>query len=151
MSWTNPRKKEYPLPLYVAEKYNCQVGRIRQDCAMDNGLSFWVAGDQAPQGRGPQRRSDCWIAVEVTLFLYSLRANDSGTDTRLMGIAGALPAFDGTAGDVYAARSATAAFSVFSMLLIVLGLALAECNRRRARPSGPGEIRRVLRKLMIVG
>src|SRR5437588_2702442 len=27
----NPEKKEYPLPLYVAEKYNCQVGRIRQD------------------------------------------------------------------------------------------------------------------------
>ncbi len=45
-----PEKKEYPLPLYVAEKYNCQVGRIRQDCAMDNGLSFWVAGDQLLKG-----------------------------------------------------------------------------------------------------
>ncbi|MEP6662218.1 MAG: aspartate-semialdehyde dehydrogenase [Verrucomicrobiota bacterium] len=46
----NPEKKEYPLPLYVAEKYHCQVGRIRLDCAMDNGLSFWVAGDQLLKG-----------------------------------------------------------------------------------------------------
>jgi aspartate-semialdehyde dehydrogenase len=45
-----PEKKEYPLPLYVAEKYNCQVGRIRVDCAMDNGLCFWVAGDQLLKG-----------------------------------------------------------------------------------------------------
>ena len=46
----NPEKKEYPLPLYVAEKYNCQVGRIRKDCAMDNGLCFWVVGDQLLKG-----------------------------------------------------------------------------------------------------
>ena len=45
-----PEKAEYPLPLYVAEKYNCQVGRIRKDCAMDNGLCFWVAGDQLLKG-----------------------------------------------------------------------------------------------------
>ena len=46
----NPDKKEYPLPLYAAEKYNCQVGRIRTDCALDNGLCFWVAGDQLLKG-----------------------------------------------------------------------------------------------------
>ncbi|HEX4644344.1 MAG TPA: aspartate-semialdehyde dehydrogenase [Verrucomicrobiae bacterium] len=45
-----PEKKEYPLPLYVAEKYNCQVGRIRVDRALDNGLCFWVAGDQLLKG-----------------------------------------------------------------------------------------------------
>ena len=45
-----PEKAEYPLPLYVAEKYNCQVGRIRMDCALDNGLCFWVAGDQLLKG-----------------------------------------------------------------------------------------------------
>ncbi len=43
-------KKEYPMPLYTAEKYNCQVGRIRQDCALDNGLCFWVSGDQLLKG-----------------------------------------------------------------------------------------------------
>ena len=46
----DPEKKEYPLPLYVAEKYNCEVGRLRKDCAMDNGLCFWVAGDQLLKG-----------------------------------------------------------------------------------------------------
>ncbi|MDB6037778.1 MAG: aspartate semialdehyde dehydrogenase, partial [Verrucomicrobiales bacterium] len=45
-----PEKSEYPLPLYVAEKDNCQVGRIRKDCAMDNGLCFWVCGDQLLKG-----------------------------------------------------------------------------------------------------
>lgn len=45
-----PEKSEYPLPLYVAEKDNCQVGRIRKDCAMDNGLCFWVVGDQLLKG-----------------------------------------------------------------------------------------------------
>jgi len=46
----NPDKKEYPLPLYAAERYNCQVGRLRKDCALDNGLCFWVAGDQLLKG-----------------------------------------------------------------------------------------------------
>ena len=46
----DPEKQEYPLPLYAAEKYNCQVGRIRIDCALDNGLCFWVAGDQLLKG-----------------------------------------------------------------------------------------------------
>jgi aspartate-semialdehyde dehydrogenase len=45
-----PEKSEYPLPLYVAEKDNCQVGRLRMDCALDNGLCFWVAGDQLLKG-----------------------------------------------------------------------------------------------------
>lgn len=46
----NPAKTEYPLPLYVAEKYNCEVGRLRRDCALDNGLCFWVVGDQLLKG-----------------------------------------------------------------------------------------------------
>src|SRR5882672_10546904 len=45
-----PEKAEYPLPLYAAEKDNCQVGRIRLDCALDNGLAFWVSGDQLLKG-----------------------------------------------------------------------------------------------------
>ena len=31
-------------------KDNCQVGRIRLDCALENGLSFWVSGDQLLKG-----------------------------------------------------------------------------------------------------
>jgi aspartate-semialdehyde dehydrogenase len=46
----NPSKCEYPLPLYQTERYNCAVGRVRKDCAMDNGLCFWVSGDQLLKG-----------------------------------------------------------------------------------------------------
>jgi aspartate-semialdehyde dehydrogenase len=46
----DPANKQYPLPLYVAERYNCAVGRLRKDCAMDNGLCFWVSGDQLLKG-----------------------------------------------------------------------------------------------------
>jgi aspartate-semialdehyde dehydrogenase len=46
----DPAKNEYPLPLYLAERYNCAVGRIRKDCALDNGLCFWVSGDQLLKG-----------------------------------------------------------------------------------------------------
>src|SRR5512141_630658 len=45
-----PAKNQYPLPLYVAEQYDCAVGRLRKDCALDNGLCFWVAGDQLLKG-----------------------------------------------------------------------------------------------------
>lgn len=46
----DPSKNEYPLPLYQAEQYDCAVGRVRKDCAMDNGLAFWVSGDQLLKG-----------------------------------------------------------------------------------------------------
>ena len=46
----NPDAKEYPLPLTVAGRDNCAVGRLRKDCAMDNGLAFWVVGDQLLKG-----------------------------------------------------------------------------------------------------
>ncbi len=46
----NPAKFEYPLPLYQANQYNCAVGRVRKDCALDNGLCFWVSGDQLLKG-----------------------------------------------------------------------------------------------------
>ena len=45
-----PENKKYPMPLNTSEKYNCEVGRIRKDCAMDNGLAFWVCGDQLLKG-----------------------------------------------------------------------------------------------------
>src|SRR5215472_15304025 len=45
-----PAKNEYPLPLYQAEQDDCAVGRLRTDCALDNGLAFWVSGDQLLKG-----------------------------------------------------------------------------------------------------
>lgn len=46
----DPENKRYPMPLFTAEKYNCEVGRLRLDCALDNGLCFWVSGDQLLKG-----------------------------------------------------------------------------------------------------
>ena len=45
-----PKKNRYPMPLDVAGKDNCQVGRVRRDCALENGLAFWVSGDQLLKG-----------------------------------------------------------------------------------------------------
>jgi aspartate-semialdehyde dehydrogenase len=45
-----PHSNDYPMPLNVAGKDNCQVGRVRLDCALENGLSFWVSGDQLLKG-----------------------------------------------------------------------------------------------------
>jgi aspartate-semialdehyde dehydrogenase len=45
-----PHNNRYPMPISVAGKDNCQVGRVRLDCAFENGLSFWVAGDQLLKG-----------------------------------------------------------------------------------------------------
>ena len=45
-----PHSNHYPMPLNVGGKDNCQVGRVRLDCALENGLSFWVSGDQLLKG-----------------------------------------------------------------------------------------------------
>jgi aspartate-semialdehyde dehydrogenase len=42
--------KRYPTPLDFAEKVKCGVGRLRIDTAFDNGLSFWVSGDNLWKG-----------------------------------------------------------------------------------------------------
>lgn len=46
----DPAKSQYPMPLFLAERDNCAVGRLRMDCALDNGLCFWVSGDQLLKG-----------------------------------------------------------------------------------------------------
>ena len=46
----DPANKTYPMPLDLSGRYNCAVGRLRLDCALDNGLCFWVSGDQLLKG-----------------------------------------------------------------------------------------------------
>jgi aspartate-semialdehyde dehydrogenase len=46
----DPAEGHYPMPLDCAGKNNCQVGRLRIDTALDNGLAFWVSGDQILKG-----------------------------------------------------------------------------------------------------
>jgi len=45
-----PEKKRYPMPLFVAGTDDCYVGRIREDPSLENGLNFWVVGDQLRKG-----------------------------------------------------------------------------------------------------
>jgi aspartate-semialdehyde dehydrogenase len=45
-----PLSDRYPTPLAAAGKDNCQAGRLRKDCALDNGLALWVTGDQLLKG-----------------------------------------------------------------------------------------------------
>jgi len=45
-----PANNAYPTPLAFAEKVKCGVGRLRRDTAFDNGLSFWVSGDNLWRG-----------------------------------------------------------------------------------------------------
>lgn len=45
-----PAAQRYPTPLDFAEKVKCGVGRLRRDTAFENGLSFWVSGDNLWKG-----------------------------------------------------------------------------------------------------
>jgi aspartate-semialdehyde dehydrogenase len=46
----DPANRQYPMPLFVAGQDDCFVGRIREDLAVENGLNFWVVGDQLRKG-----------------------------------------------------------------------------------------------------
>lgn len=46
----DPADKKYPMPLDIAGKDPVYVGRIREDLANANGLSFWIVGDQIKKG-----------------------------------------------------------------------------------------------------
>ncbi len=46
----NPAKKEYPMPLFVSEKDDVYVGRVRKDLTNPKGITFWCVGDQIKKG-----------------------------------------------------------------------------------------------------
>lgn len=45
-----PQNKEYPMPLFIAEKEPVYVGRIRKDLCNENGIAFWTVADQIKKG-----------------------------------------------------------------------------------------------------
>lgn len=45
-----PAAKRYPMPLTASGKWNVEVGRIRESLAFENGLDFFVVGDQLLKG-----------------------------------------------------------------------------------------------------
>ena len=60
----NPAEKEYPMPLFLAGKDPVYVGRIRKDLANENGLTFWIVGDQIKKGAALN-------AVQIAEYLVS--------------------------------------------------------------------------------
>jgi aspartate-semialdehyde dehydrogenase len=46
----SPELKDYPMPLFVAQKDLVYVGRIRKDISNPNGLTFWTVSDQIRKG-----------------------------------------------------------------------------------------------------
>ncbi|MBR2980642.1 MAG: aspartate-semialdehyde dehydrogenase [Odoribacter sp.] len=58
-----PARKEYPMPLFLSGKDPVYVGRIRKDLANENGLTFWVVGDQIKKGAALN-------AVQIAEYLY---------------------------------------------------------------------------------
>ncbi|WP_024994983.1 aspartate-semialdehyde dehydrogenase [Phocaeicola paurosaccharolyticus] len=62
----NPEKKEYPMPLFLAGKDPVYVGRIRKDLTDENGLSFWIVGDQIKKGAALN-------AVQIAEYLIKVK------------------------------------------------------------------------------
>lgn len=63
----NPSEKDYPMPLFVAGQDPVYVGRIREDIANPNGLTFWVVADQIKKGAALN-------AVQIAEYLIKEKA-----------------------------------------------------------------------------
>jgi aspartate-semialdehyde dehydrogenase len=46
----DPANRLYPTPLDFSRQVKCGVGRVRRDTAFENGLAFWVSGDNLWKG-----------------------------------------------------------------------------------------------------
>ena len=46
----DPANLKYPMPLETAGKDDVYVGRVRKDLSDENGLTFWLSGDQIRKG-----------------------------------------------------------------------------------------------------
>ncbi len=62
----NPAAKEYPMPLHAATRDEVFVGRIREDIANPNGLTFWCVADQIRKGAALN-------AVQIAEHLFGLK------------------------------------------------------------------------------
>lgn len=64
----DPATSKYPTPLDFAEKARCGVGRLRVDSALENGLSFWVSGDNLWKGAALNAVQNAeWMAANGVL------------------------------------------------------------------------------------
>lgn len=63
----DPANKDYPMPLFVANREEVYVGRIRKDITNPNGLSFWSVSDQIKKGAALN-------AVQIAEYLIKEKA-----------------------------------------------------------------------------
>ena len=68
--WDDPEKRRYPMPILAEGQDDCFVGRIREDCSLENGLAFWVVGDQLRKGAATN-------AVQIAELLVGRPAGDA--------------------------------------------------------------------------
>jgi len=62
----NHATKDYPMPLFVADKEPVYVGRIRKDLTNPNGLTFWTVSDQIKKGAALN-------AVQIAEYLIKVK------------------------------------------------------------------------------
>jgi aspartate-semialdehyde dehydrogenase len=62
----NPAAKECPMPLHTATRDEVFVGRIREDIANPNGLTFWCVADQIRKGAALN-------AVQIAEHLFGVK------------------------------------------------------------------------------
>lgn len=60
----NPAEKVYPMPLFVSEKDDVYIGRLRKDLSNPCGITFWCVGDQIKKGAALN-------AVQIAEYLIS--------------------------------------------------------------------------------
>ena len=64
----NPDEQVYPMPLETSGKNDVEVGRIRKDYSIDNGLNFWVCGDQIRKGAALNALQIAEYMIEHDMF-----------------------------------------------------------------------------------
>jgi len=60
----DPATQTYPMPLFTGGKDDIYVGRVRKDLANENGITFWLSGDQIKKGAALN-------AVQIAEYLIS--------------------------------------------------------------------------------
>ena len=64
----NPDEQVYPMPLETSGKDDVEVGRIRKDYSIDNGLNVWVCGDQIRKGAALNALQIAEYMIEHDMF-----------------------------------------------------------------------------------
>jgi len=70
--WDDPSRQQYPMPLYVQDKDEVFVGRIRRDFTVPYGLNLWIVADNLRKGAA----TNAVQIAEILLKKNFLKNND---------------------------------------------------------------------------